>query len=217
MAKLKFTEPVVGETNAVADPLIPLALAEIKTVVNGELNSENIKAEGVAKEDLSAELKTELASFVGLPLQSKKSIIATEQERESATFGTLSTPDEVEVTVGANGLLVFGYRASWESSVSEAGRAAIFIGANQLKSVAAATVLETTQRGAGMTVLRSSPEGLLGSSEVTAATQVTTGQALGEVCYIFVAAGTYKVSVRFRATSGKVKVKERKLWAYVIG
>ncbi|HEY1833683.1 MAG TPA: hypothetical protein VGG08_04540, partial [Solirubrobacteraceae bacterium] len=41
-------------------------------------------------------------------------------------------------------------------------------------------------------------------------------QSGGGPCYIFANAGTYKVSVRFKASSGKVSVKERKLWASVV-
>ena len=37
----------------------------------------------------------------------------------------------------------------------------------------------------------------------------------GGACLIFVAAGTYAVSVRFKASSGKVTAKNRKLWVWV--
>ncbi len=51
---------------------------------------------------------------------------------------------------------------------------------------------------------------------------VTTGQIVGARTYgarfltIFAAAGTYKVSVQFKVATGKVTVKERKLWAWVV-
>ena len=39
----------------------------------------------------------------------------------------------------------------------------------------------------------------------------------GGPCYLFgLAAGTYKISVQFKASSGKVTVKGRKLWAWVV-
>jgi surface-anchored protein len=38
----------------------------------------------------------------------------------------------------------------------------------------------------------------------------------GGVCWIFAAAGTYKITVQFKASSGNVKVKERNLWAWII-
>jgi hypothetical protein len=239
VTQLKYSVPSVGEKNTVAEPKVDTALTEIKTVVNGELNSENLKSEGVAKSNLSAELKTELGSFVGLPLEAKKSIIATEQERESATFGTLSTPDEVEVTLPENGLIAVVYQATWKESVGKAARAAIFLGANQLKfinNVKFPVVQEAFTEQAGSSIfgpLATYSAGLKGLEIATESYtgDVTTGQSLGLFspkdaaagqfgggpCYIFAAAGTYKVSVRFKSTSGKVTVKNRKLLAWVIG
>lgn len=40
--------------------------------------------------------------------------------------------------------------------------------------------------------------------------------AAGGPCYVFAAAGTYKITVQFRAITGKVTVKNRKLWAWVV-
>lgn len=40
---------------------------------------------------------------------------------------------------------------------------------------------------------------------------------VGGLCVIFAAAGTYDVSVQFKASSGSVTVKERKLWVWTMG
>jgi hypothetical protein len=249
MGLLKYVTPSVGEKNISAEPKVDTALSEIRTVVNGELNSSNLEAGGVAKSNLSTEVKSELASFVGLPLESKKSIVATEQERESAAYGTLSTPDEVEVVLPANGLIAVCYQALWQASKPETTNAALFIGANQLKvwgplgsnpETQAAVVQE-----AGQGMVLSCPIGLVGTVLSSFEAPVTSGQAVGVVgnggkgfayelgvslqlskldgavlggpCYVYAAAGTYKISVKFRSSSGKVKVLDRKLWAWVIG
>lgn len=146
--------------------------------------------------------------------------IAKEEVRESATFGTLPTADLIkEVKVGEKGLLRIGYSARFKSSVSGAGAASIFLGANELKlyttepKVQFATTIGTTFRH-----LSSSFSGLVTSTagEATGA-DVTTGQMVsasvsgGEIT-LFVAAGTYEVAVFYKATSGSVTAKERRLW-----
>lgn len=179
---------------------------------NAVLNSENdLTAEGLAKGTLGRLYPP--------------TIIATEQTRESASFGTLTTPDEVkEVVLPSNGLIVIGYTAFFGSSVSGAGRAALFIGANQLKraaspepvvqEVSTETTVQRTVNTASIGLVRGEGQGAY----------VTTGQTLspggetqGGVCHVFAAAGTYSISVQFKATSGKITVSQRKLWVGVLG
>lgn len=147
--------------------------------------------------------------------------ISKEESRESTTFGTLPTADLIkEVVVGEKGLVRIGYSARFKSSVSAAGKAAIFIGANQLriftteaKAIASGTI------GLGFRNLSSSTgTGLqvYASGDATG-TDVTTGQLLsvsteGGMAELWLAAGTYDVSVQYRATEGKVTAKERRLW-----
>jgi hypothetical protein len=149
--------------------------------------------------------------------------IAKEEMRESATFGTLPTADLIkEVVVGKHGLVRVGYSARFKSSVSSAGRAAIFLGANQIKEyttepkVVSASTVGTTFRH-----LSSSFRGLVTSTsgEATGA-DVTTGQLLtanleGGMAELWLAEGTYEISVQYKATSGNVTAKERRLWCEV--
>jgi hypothetical protein len=252
VAKLKYTDPSIGEKNTIADPLIIAAFSEIKKWAAGEINSESLEAGGVEESKLSAALQSKLGSFVGLPLESQKSVIATEQERAATSFGTLTTPDEVSVTIPTNGLIAVTYEAQWKQSVEGAARAAIFIGTNQLKvpTVVAGREQPGEQEAAivgstGLSKLVSCPIGLIGSRAEGYIGDVTTGQVLGAVlqegahyatgtkyltgtgtepaalggpCLITrLAAGTYVISVRFKATSGSVKVSQRALRAWAIG
>jgi hypothetical protein len=152
-------------------------------------------------------------------------IIGTEEGRTSTAFGTLSTADEItDVVVPENGLIVVGYQARFKSSVAGAGRAALFIGPNQIKigTFGAPVVQETsTSTSAGFQNLATYSGGLASNDEATAV--VTTGMILGVggsltgMTYAFAAADTYSVSVRFKATSGSVTAKERKLWVATLG
>lgn len=148
-------------------------------------------------------------------------VIATEQTRESATFGTLPTADLIkEVKVGAKGLLRVGYSARFKSSVSAAGKASIFLGANQFRIY---TTEPKTQQAStvGTTFRQLSTCSGLGlatstSGEATGA-DVTTGQLIssgleGGMAELWLAEGTYEVSIEFKATSGSVTAKERRLW-----
>jgi hypothetical protein len=110
---------------------------------------------------------------------------------------------------------------------------------------AAAPPVQETVCGAGNgidTPLATGPGGLMGNigTAATAYTgDVTTGQIIGNAtfaaaingstgntsvvspiggpCYVFAAAGTYTVSVQFRASSGTVTAKNRKLWCWSVG
>lgn len=62
----------------------------------------------------------------------KSSIIATEQSRESTNFGTLATPDEVEITLLEKSLLEVTFWAMWKNSISGNGYAAIFLNNEQV-------------------------------------------------------------------------------------
>jgi hypothetical protein len=121
--------------------------------------------------------------------------------------------------------------------VSAASRAAIFIGANQLKvydTTTTAPVLEEADNGgtAGTDyMLTTGSTGLVSMAGTGGygGGDVTTGQVLGwrngasdaspsyggPTC-IFAAAGTYDISVQFKASSGNVLAKNRKLWVYTM-
>lgn len=154
--------------------------------------------------------------------------IAKEETRESATYGTLTTADEIkEVAVPKDGILHVGYTAAIKSSVSGEGRAAIFIGENQLKADKGGTapaVADVASKGTTFHHISSCPKGLETSSVNTWTGDVTTGQALcvgdslsqGGTCMIFgLPEGSYNVSLRYRALSGSVTSKERHLYVEV--
>lgn len=221
MSELSYEIPVLLENFSSAAPKVDTALENIKSHLNGK--------ETIAEEQLDAATKSKLAAKA-TGLESQKSIIATEETRESASYGTLTTPDEVTVTLPENGLIAVAYQATWKESVSGAGRGAIFLGASQLKTAeAGGPALGQAEAkiggGTGFVPLSSGGTGLKSVEPSSGYTgDVTTGQAIGTVgsvvstgpCYIFAAAGTYKVSVQFKASSGKVTVKSRKLWAWTI-
>lgn len=151
------------------------------------------------------------------------------------------------IVVPTDGLIAIAFQGMWKESVDVHGQAAIFIGANQLQRVEFSPTSPTVQVAAindraanTYAPLFTSPNGLepdiqrFGSNNVGAwAGDATTGQLIGgEVwptgapsdtifaggpCYVFVAAGTYTVSVQFRSiTSGTVTAKNRKLWVWTL-
>lgn len=165
----------------------------------------------------------------GTNVRRGKSIIATSESRTNVAYGTLTTPDQVtSVVLPTDGLLLIGYQARWQNSVSGNGRAAIFIGANQLKVAQAsgAPLVQEAQGPSGTgadTPLSSTGQGLIGLGGAGGSTaDVTTGQLVsmstaGGFCVVFAAAGTYTVSVQFKSASGSVTVADRKLWVWAVG
>lgn len=191
-------------------------------------------------QSLATQVATRLG-FVG------KTAISATESRTNTAYGLLTTNDRVQnVVVPTDGLLEVTYWATWQESVAGAARAAIFIGANQLKTIDASSPaspgVNEALVGAGASTaidkpLMTSSIGLVGSgigTNTTAYTgDVTTGQAIGQItntgsgspftiaalggaCRIFAAAGTYDVSVQFKSSSGSVTVKNRKLWVRVL-
>jgi hypothetical protein len=133
------------------------------------------------------------------------------------------------IVLPTDGLLLIGYKALWKSSVSGAGRAALFLDAVQLKEsqeggapISHETVSADVRTFYGH--LTTGPEGLVGRAATADSSDATTGQMLtpgvnqnGGLIAVFAAAGTYDVSVQFSATSGSVTAKQRKLWAVALG
>lgn len=241
MTELAYPLPEIGEPSLAADPRTLEALINIKAWAQGQIDSTNLKALGVAQANLAAEsvseakLTKEVAELLNNKTaggETKKSIIATEQSRENAAFGTLATPDEVTVTMPTNGLIAVNYEATWKPSVEATIKAGLFLGATQVKRISETGLLAPvesaplvvtakvgnwgvlTTRGNGSTGFE---EGLVTSDfSVSYGGGVTTGQLIGSQLLIQAAAGSYKLTVQFSASTGKVTVKNRKLWALAI-
>lgn len=200
--------PAVGEANFSADPKV---LAALKGY-NESLNTENdVTTEGIAK------------GLLGRLYAPK--ITATEETRENVAFGTLTTKDEITgVVLPENGLIQIGFVAKVKSSVAAAGTIGVFLGANQILMTNNTGVFTETA-GTGFNSIQTTPGGL-GSINNSAAF-VTTGQTLGKqesagiqgggFMTVFAAAGTYTVSIQYKASSGSITAKERKLWVGVAG
>jgi len=153
----------------------------------------------------------------GLPLSKTKTypatVIGAEQSTSSTTFVRLATPDEVTgVVLPANGLIRVGYIAIWSSTVAGAGRAILAVSTLGALPSAQNSTTEATTNGTSTTYL----------STQSASTPLASGRISTEAVpvafqsmEIFASAGTYSVGVSFAATSGTVKVKERKLWVSV--
>lgn len=166
-----------------------------------------------------------------------KSIIAAAESRTNTAYGTLTTPDQVTgVVLPTDGLIAVAYQALWDESVVGAARAAIFIGANQLKATSDnRSQAQEVGKGlggaaAGLIPLATYPGGLVsasnayGGADPIPATGHVIGAGIGSgypqpwgICHLFAAAGTYTVSVQFKATSGSVTAKGRKLWVWTVG
>jgi hypothetical protein len=155
-------------------------------------------------------------------------VIVTEETRTNVAYGTLTTPDQVaSVVVPTNGRIRIGYSALWKESVLNAARAAIFLGAVQLKVPQAngAPVVQeaatSASSGDDYVSLSSSAIGLAsqggGAALTVDSSFVTTGQLLTGVAELWAAAGTYTISVQFKASSGTVSVKQRQLWVETLG
>lgn len=107
MTKLTLIKPEVGGKNTTEEPKVGNALTAIEQVVNGELDSSNIKNESLEEVDFAAAVKTLLAAKVsGLTIRT--STISTtaangeliEMLTNAGNTVTLPSPTTVGLTVG---------------------------------------------------------------------------------------------------------------------
>lgn len=215
------SDPYNFTNGATADgDQVDARFAPLYAALNGALDVDNVLDAVLEKMSLND----------GATIRRGKSIIVTSESRTNTAYGTLTTPDQVaNVVVPANALLAVYYHATWEQSASTAARAAIFLGSNQVKLATAAGSAAVQEASIGGTT---SPDVLMGTYgggliSMTAGFytgDVTTGQIVGGAwatqspgfAMIFVAAGTYTVSVQFKASAGSVTVKNRKLFVSTV-
>ena len=199
MTEATFELPEKGEARSSADGKVKTGLSKLKEVVNGKLGQTNFEANAA------------LAGKWYTP-----SIIATEQTRESASFGTLSTPDEITgVVLPTNGLILIRFLAVFKSSVAEAGEVGLFLGSNQIVAANGVNAgAHTTGTVFRLTYTTGTTEAMTVSGTTTSV--VSTGLSVQTLC-ISAAAGTYAVSAKFKASSGSVTAKERQLHVGVLG
>jgi len=156
--------------------------------------------------------------------------------RTDTTYGSLTNgPDQVaSVDLPTSGLILVVYQATWKESVNGAATAGLFLGGSQVvrQSQTATTTVETTLGGGNAdryVPLFTAPNLAKGMGTGTTALgaysgDVTTGMMVGGglnitdagggVAVLVAAAGSYNVSVQFKASSGTVTVKDRHLWVW---
>lgn len=223
--------PSIGSPNSTEDSKVRSCLSELQTILTAGVDANNITSA--------------TNGYLGLSdssIRRGKSIISTSESRSNTAYGTLTTPDQVSsIVLPTDGLIFVAFRAQWAESVSAAARAAIFLGATQVQYIhptAGPTVQEAATGGstAGRYgPLLSTQAGLNGTApdHVGANTWPTTGTIVGvdegtvgattsrirqgSVTIIEAAAGTYNISVQFKASSGSVTVQDRKLWVWTMG
>jgi hypothetical protein len=229
------TLPIVGQPNATEEPKIVTALSQLVATINA-IDSSNIADGSILPDDMQSAFLDKLGASSASVIRRGQSSIVTTESRTNAAYGLMTTPDQVSnLVLPTNGVLIVGFQAVWNEGVVGAARAALFLGANQVKipdnSQAAPIVQEASVGIVGATgvdkPLSTFSGGLAGSGGNTTAYtgDVTTGQiiapngVIGQAgpCWIRAAAGTYTVSVQFKASSGAVAVKNRTLWVLALG
>jgi hypothetical protein len=201
--------PTIGQPNSTEDSDLREAIITLRDAMNAVFNSSN---------------KIDPALF--LPADRPKlkwytKVIAGEESRANTAYGTLPTADEVSgVVVPENGLILLGYAAKVKASVASNGYVGIFLNSNQLKANNGEDI-HTITTGLEFNSFLSTQQGLARTATPNAF--VGTGQTLatspneGGLCTIVCNAGTYNISVRYKALSGSISAKERKLWVAVLG
>jgi hypothetical protein len=223
MGDINPSLPVVGQPDSTEEPKIVTALTQLIAAVNN-VDTDQITDGAITEGLLATALQQKLGLNDATQVGRGKSIITATESRSNTAYGLLTTPDRVPgIVVPTVAKLRVTYQATWQSSVATAASAAIFIGANQLKtpSQPAPVVVDAFMGGPNTArdVPLSTVANGLSSGDTTNPAytgDVTTGQVLAPV-EITVAAGTYDISVQFKSTSGTVTVKNRLLIVETVG
>ena len=244
MADINPSIPTSGEVNSTADPKIRTALNTLIATIN-DLGEANFADGAVTADKIAAAAAEDVGLSQTGYVRRGATEIAGSEARANTAYGKLATPDEVSnVVLPSAGLIFVVYHALWQESVVGAARAAIFVESTQLNtasidSAAAAQEARTNvSSGTGKNLpLISCPGGLMSnpntgafapsSNATESLPQIAGGvdpriagysfQPYGGVCAIMAAAGTYDVSVQFKATSGTVTASKRHLWVWTLG
>jgi hypothetical protein len=212
---VSFETPEPNEALASSDSKIRAAIIALREAINGGLSNENLSgAAGITRANLAKESKP-------VTWYSPK-VISTEEVRSNTSYGTLGTEDAIPgVVLPEGGIIKVFYRAHVKQSVSEAGIIGLFLGANQVATANGGSTIQTgLASGTGFgTVFTSASNSVNGLQfEGISNAESTTGQSVGYgALEVFAPAGTYTVSVRYKASSGSITAKERKLWVEVHG
>ena len=156
--------------------------------INGSLDDDNYSAGGMSLSKLTAAAQAVLG-VDGTAVRRGVLITAGEETTTSATFTTLSTPDQIaSVVLPSNGLIFVAFSALWKASATPTNsEAAIFIGSNQLTvrrvgvtaPVTQGAVIEDSSTAAKYAEISSCPQGLVSHyTDGTVTGAITTGQAL---------------------------------------
>jgi hypothetical protein len=234
-AKLAAGTTLPLADNSVTQPKIADNAIGTAEIIDGSVTGAKILDGTITDVEIDPTYLSRVGISSGATIRRGKSIISAAESRTNVAYGLLGTPDRVQnITLPIDGLIAIVYQATWQESVDAAARAAIFIGANQLKvgnsALAAPALQEASCNGGANTdsLLTGGGFGLTataGSTNPAYTGDVTTGQVIGDLnltnsfgpILVFAAAGTYDISVQFKSTSGSVTVKNRKLWVWTIG
>jgi hypothetical protein len=234
MGLINPTRSNTGLQEGVGEVTEANALTTVINELNGNLDNSNLKSTAAITSEKFADADKLGLSVTGAVRRGAVNIAATESTSATTYAATnLATPDRVQnVVLPTNGKLIITYQALWQNTVASNARAAIFIGATQLKvatnGTAAPVVQETTGNSTVNvdTTLSTIPIGLRSTASAVGMTEVTTGQAVsydagslfGGSVEVFAAAGTYDISVQFKnAAAGTLTVKNRHLWVETKG
>lgn len=206
------------KTFANSGSLLPADLNSIQDDIGGQLNTALIRT-GVSDSSV---------------IRRGKSVIPTNETRINVAYGLLTTPDQVTgIVLPTDGRLCMHYRALWKINGGGTSEATIFIGANQLKTLAvnAAPVVVTQSLGVAadqysslythnLFGLATDESNSVDTSLVTTGFIISgaAGQGDHDLSIEGLPAGTYTVNVQFKTNgTGTVSVKERKLMVWTTG
>lgn len=134
MSQINPSLPIVGPSDSTEEPKIVTALSQILSVLNGNIDDTNIAGAGLSEAALADALMAKLGITKGSNVRRGKSIVATSESRSNVAYGLLATPDRVQnLVLPTDGLIAVSYQALWQESVAGAGRAALFLGSNQVQ------------------------------------------------------------------------------------
>lgn len=190
MGIVSLLRSVIGSSDSIEEPKIVSNFNTLQTLLNGNLDYNNLAtAAGLRAAQLDPAILQALGLNDGTTVRRGKSVISASGTRTNTAFGALDNgPDVVRgIVLPTDGLIAVSYKATWQESVSGAGFAAIFLGANQLQALTSAggNGLQCARTAAGSPnidrILTSSMVGLVtaGQAAGNAAADVTTGQVAG--------------------------------------
>lgn len=183
----------------------------------GSITEDKLANGAVTSPKISSAVLASLGLSDGAIIRQGKSIVPTEETRAVATLGSLTTADQVQVTLATEGLIYVVFMAEIKETVADAGIVELRLDTGGFAGPANGLQANGTAINVYGGVITSDMFSGVGGGLHFVNTMASATQQPAMVHAVRATAGVRTVSVAYGATTGTIFAKNRRLWVWTRG